>query len=362
MDVAGVSMPPLISGGRDATRDGSLRDAMRAVRAELVIAVALLVLVAVSALVVTNQVAAASPAVDCWVAHFSEELDQAEDCEAALAIYWNVQHSAVDTVVLLAVFVPFAVGLLLGTPLTVRLDGQAASGTDRRRLITLILVMLTVVVVGLGLVAWLVEAMWSMAAPWSEAGVGRVPTLDHLAIAPLSFVARGVLAFGVGLLTGALLRRAIPAYALASVVLFVIVSVGAQGLHAAVAEQVAVWRQECTPSDAGAGCEDPPYVYHVAVAFRDTDGTVLTYDEAHAAMLERCPTCGEQSDWIYRTMVVLHRVAPVESFGAFEAGEALAWSAIGGLCIVLTFPVLAWHRRRDASPHHLGTATTSMSG
>jgi hypothetical protein len=216
-----------------------------------------------------------------------------------------------------------------------------------------------IVVVGLAVVAWLVASMWTTAEPWTSAGPGRAPSLSHLPVAPLSFVARGILAFGVGLLAGALLRRVIPAYALATAVLFVVVAVGAQGLHAVVAQSVAVWQERCGP-DAGDDCKEPDWLYYLSTGFRDADGAILSADEARALMLERCPGCDTREDtWIYQNLAVLDHIAPVERFSSFEAAEAAAWSALGGLCILLTFPVLSWQRRRDAAGYPRTTAIST---
>ena len=80
----------------------------------------------------------------------------------------------------------------------------------------------------------------------------------------------------------------------------------------------------------------------------DTDGTILSPDEAHAVMLERCPTCGPDGDdgWVWANLPDAWRIAPVDSYDTFVAAEALTWSVIGLACIVLTFPVAAWHRPR----------------
>jgi hypothetical protein len=340
-------------------RRGVLRDLLRAPRAEIVVALALLALVGLSAFVGSHQVAATSVPGECWVAHFSEDVSPAPDCEHAFEVYWGVQHSALDTIVLLAVFVPFAVGLLLGVPLVPRLAGRSSPAPDRRSLALATVIMLVVVTLGLAIVAWIVASMWTTAEPWTSSGPGRAPTLSHLPVAPLSFVARGVLAFGVGLLAGALLGRVIPAYALGAALLFLVVAVGAQGLHAVVAQEVAVWQERCGPA-AGDDCQDGDWLYYLSTGFRDGEGPVLNPDEAQALMLERCPTCEPGEDaWIYQNLAEVWRVAPAESFGTFEAAEAVAWSALGGLCILLTFPVLSWQRRRDGDAYPRTTAIST---
>jgi hypothetical protein len=345
--------------GPRVERDGSVRAVLRASSVEIIVALAILVLVGLSAFVVAHQVNQAGVPAECWVAHFSQDASPSPDCERAFAVYWGVQHSAVDAVVLLAVFVPFAVGLLLGVPLVPRLARWSPSDGDRRPLAAAIVVMLVVVMLGLAVVAWLVASMWTTAEPWTSAGPGRTPSLSDLPVAPLSFVARGVLAFGVGLLAGALLRQVIPAYALAVAVLFVVVAVGAQGLHAVVAQGVAVWQERCGPA-AGDDCQDGDWLYYLSTGFRDGEGPILTPDEAQALMLERCPTCEPGEDaWVYQNLAEVWRVAPAKSFGTFEAAEAATWSALGGLCILLSFPVLSWQRRRQAAGYPRTTAIST---
>jgi hypothetical protein len=97
---------------------------------------------------------------------------------------------------------------------------------------------------------------------------------------------------------------------------------------------------------------------HVSACHR----SILTPAEAEALIPGRCPSCepGDES-WINENLVELYRVAPVESYGAFEVSEAITWSGVGLLCIALTVPVLAWQRRRDAERYPT-TMATSTSG
>ena len=336
----------------DVSRSRFIRSLLREQRAEILVAVALMVIVAVSAVVVAGHLAAVAPSDACWAAHFSDAptTPYPEGCRAAVNVYFDVYHSEVSKVTGLAAFVPFFVGLLLGVPIVGRGWGPSDERGGRRWLAARILAMLLILLVGLAITTALVMLMWQTAEPSGASGPSRDARLDDLTFTPLSFVARGLLAFGVALLTGALLRRTLPAYAAASLVLLVIIVAGGSGLHAAVADQVAVWETHCDPQTGT--CEDPEWLYFVATGFVDTDGTILTPDEAHAVMLERCPTCGQDGDdsWIWVNLPDAWRVAPIDSFDTFVAAEALTWSLIGLACIVLTFPVAAWDRPRRWRP------------
>lgn len=360
--VTGRTLEPM----DDTTDQPSLRMQLRGQRAELVVAIALMVIVGVSAIVAINHLAGASPSEACWNSRFADTPDRPRtldpgveaaylavaECRRTFSIYFDLQGSEVGKIISLAIAAPFIVGLLLGIPVGARAPTGDGSSRSRRELASRILVMLAVVVGGLTLTTFLVTLMWTTAEPWTwgAAGPGRTPSLDHIAFAPLSFVARGVLAFGVGLLVGAIVRRTLVAYLIASLILVVAVMGGAWGLHAVVADSVAVWRDRaCASVDrADDDCEEPPWLYYLGTGFRDTDGSILSAEQAEVVRLERCPTCRDDGeDWIQRNLVEAWRVAPTDSIRTFEAAEAVVWSGLGLLCIVLTFPVLSWHRRRE---------------
>ena len=346
----------------DVGASRSISGFLRGQRAEILVAIALMSLVALSAVVVASHLAAVAPSDACWQAHFSDvaTTPSPESCRTSMNVYLDVQHSEVSKVIGLAAFVPFFVGLLLGVPIVGRGWGPTDERGGRRWLASRILTMLVILLVGLSITIALVTMMWHTAEPWGPSGPGRDARLDDLTFAPLSFVARGLLAFGVALLTGAVLRRTLPAYAAASLVLLVIVIAGGWGLHGIVAERVAVWETHCDPRTGT--CEDPDWLYYLGTGFVDTDGTILSPDEAHAVMLERCPTCGADGDdgWVWANLPDAWRIAPVDSYDTFVAAEALTWSVIGLACIVLTFPVAAWRRpgrRRPGRGDHEAVGT-----
>ncbi len=316
-------------------------------RFEVLLVVVLLGLTAVSAVIAESHVGAADPGADCWMKHWAFE-DPARDpeCEAKVNSFWATAEEASFVASPLAVSLPFIVGLLLGVPivgreLELRTAGLAwsLSGRRWRWLLARFLPVLVLGFGGLVVVALLVADMARVAHPWNYLGPGRLPDLHEIGSEGMPLAARGLMTIGIGLLTGALIGRTLPAFAIGAIAVFALLFIGAPLLQARVAADVAIW-QDST--------QDKPVLYVPGVsgnAYRAPDGTILSYEQTSALAAQECPDCDGPEPWASEHgYVSVSRVAPIESYATFENAEMLVTSAIGLACIVLTFPIVS--RRR----------------
>ena len=358
----------------DASARSRLRATLRTHRTEIVIALALIGAVSIGAVVAWSHLLAAAPTDACWL-ETTDEIRDSRSCRRAIDAFRQVQLYEAQTVVQASAFLPFAVGLLLAVPITARAGSRGDSRDHALGLVGPTLVMLGVVVLGLSLAAALVANL--TAAPSPERSLHAYRALEALTVEPLPFVARGIMAFGIGLLSGALLRRSIAAYAVAGLILLGVIGLGAPVVHGIVAERVAAWTPMiCVPADPEErarararepdgpwGCDFPQSLVYFATSFRDVEGRILTQAEAQRVMRERCPTCTDLADEIGdEEHEVMHLIAPAASYRTFEAAEAVTWTLIGVVAIVLTFPVLAWRRRRRNGATYPRAAATPASG
>lgn len=233
---------------------------------------------------------------------------------------------------------PAALGLVLGVPIVAReVEARTASlawsfAMDRARWLRHRLVpMLGLLLLGLASLAALSVVLREVSSP-----NGVNPRMDQIGSQGYSFVARGILGFGVSLLIGAILGRTLGA-ALASVLICgLLILAGWAGLTAVVAQRIAAWEPV---TDEGAT--------DTLLSFREgysiDGGELLSLSDVEAFFESEHP--GE--DWNSWEPAHVQRWELRVRDGQFpilDAADAAASLVAGGLAIVLTFPVV--NRRR----------------
>ncbi len=136
------------------------------------------------------------------------------DCDSALRSFNAVNESQAGPVMAAMAFLPLAAGLLLGVPLVGREIEQhtlatawSLTGARRRWLLARVVPLLLVLGVLLAVSGWAASELEHARVP----GLDPAASFGDFALRGWIVVARGALAFGVGLLAGALLGRVLPA-------------------------------------------------------------------------------------------------------------------------------------------------------
>jgi hypothetical protein len=329
---------------------------------EIVLALALLLLVAVSAAVAGSHLAGARPSEACLRLEAGLGPDpilgpdpSAAGCRAEWRAFRDFVHEEAQKVIGLAAFAPFIVGLLLGVPLGARLGSTPPDARPGRALLSRAVPSLALLVAGLSVTVLLIDLMQQTATDtWAQAGSTRSASLADLTVEPLTFVARGILAFGVGLLGGTLTRRRLPGYALGTLVLLLAVVAAVWPLQGLVAERTAAWRA----CGSAFGCEGQPSLYWLTTGAQDPGDAFLTAGEARELARASCATCADEDAveaWVSQNLAWAELVVPQDRYPAFVITEAALFTAVGLACLLLAIPLLGRRQRAQAD-------RASMSG
>jgi hypothetical protein len=335
-------------------------------RVELAFALVLAGLLALSTLVVTSHIHAATVPPACADAFYAANgVDTLEPaCRSAVYGFWSAREESEFLAGTAALAFPWLIGLVLGVPIVGReletgtaslawsLTGGRASWLAARLLPLLVIAVLVALVVGMLLARMTTAAAALDAIPGPE----RFRELDDLGADGILVMTRTVAAFGVGLLCGAFIGRSSIAAIVGVVLAFVLFIALGAGLQWAVSEQLAIWRP--APADD----EGPPTsIRLVDHGWADEAGMVSDRSElVEYWRREVCPGCGHPDDpgrageiasdrfrdWLRAHYTQWVRVVPREAYGDFERTEAAAGLLVGLGAILLAFPLVSWRRPR----------------
>jgi hypothetical protein len=312
-------------------------------RFEIITAVLMSAIVAVTAAIVTLHLKSAAALVPagCWDSWFTGTSDVAASCDGPIRAFLDLSESEAGRVMAAMAVLPFIVGLLVGVPLVGQeLEARTAetawslAGSRRRWLANLSIpgVVLVLVAVGVAAAAATIVAMslepWHAGTPgWADVGL----------YGPI-VVARGAAAFGVGLLAGAVIGRTLPALIVAVVgcVLIVFLATGARTAWMYANQQLI---------DARNGFSTEGAVLLSGQMFIDASGAVLTPDEAYA----RIPPGTSDQDqypWLLANMREVYYGVPASAVPAWERLEVIGLGAATAVMLVGTFVVVERRRPR----------------
>jgi hypothetical protein len=313
-------------------------------RFEILVAVLVSAIVTITAVVVILHLsgAAAQVPAGCWDALFSSTGDTPipADCEAATQAFSEIDRAEASWAMAAMWVLPFAVGLLIGVPLVgYELEARTAettwalAGSRRRWLAYLVVPALALVLIALGVAAAAAEILATAREPWLQGGPGWQ---DVGLFGPI-VVARAAVALGVGLLTGAVVGRTLPALLLALVVCAVILFVTFTARQA--------WMEANKVELDGRNGYVAGGVVFGRQMFIDAAGAVLTTEEAYA----RVPpglTDEEAYPWIAANMREVYFGVPASAVPAWERLEVIGLGAASALLLAGTFVVVDRRRPR----------------
>jgi hypothetical protein len=324
---------PVLRGARWSLREGRIR---------LLVALGVGILFLLSTVVLLIQLRVLAPDPGCWVAEYVRNEMPTAACRRAFRGHAELSAQVRFLTEAVGFTVPFLAGLLLVVPVTARAAATGMAGGGRE-LLGRLLPMLLAGLALFALVGLLSTVLRDEILAWSAWGPGRRRQLEDLGVEGVTYVARGFMALGVGALVGTVVRRTWPALVAAAVATLLLASVGGDLLHQAVSEQVATWVQ--VDADAEVGI---PVLDWLSGGYRDTDGRVLTQEQAMDLQAARCPSCDptRADEWVTRTFPTLYRVVLPDTYSTYFDTDVALSLAIGGACLLLTFPVALRARRR----------------
>lgn len=332
-------------------------------RFEVVFSAALLALFAIWVWMVSQQMLDLDIPGTCWPRTVDGDYAQ-PGCNELMQTFWGYQSGAGYPRVGLALLAP-VVGLLLGVPVVAReiemRTTELAWSLALRRgrwLLARLLPMLALAIVGFVILGWLGSRLFTAME------VGRAsPDLTEVASQGPTLVARGLMALGIGLLVGALVGRTLPALVLAAVAVLAWSLVAVPSIQQSMFADRAVWMSQ---NDSGWRDGAGPIAYLDSGMFDPTKpgedgepGARLDQEMDFTPMVEEA--CGPEpqgngdspearSYWecneLFWGGIQWNRSVPASAYPHFQTVEAILGLAIGGVAILLTFPVVA--RRRPS--------------
>lgn len=293
----------------------------------------------------------------CWPRTINGEW-ASPGCDELMHTFWGYHSGAGHPRVRLALLAP-VVGLLLGVPLVAReielRTTELAWSLALRRsrwLLARLLPMLVLALIGFVVLGWLSEHLFGA----MEVGRAR-PDLTEVASQGPTFVARGLMALGIGLLAG----RTLPALVVGAVCVLAWGVVAVPMIQRSMFAERAVWVNQ---NDAGWREGAGPIAYLDGGMFDRSQpgvdgepGARLDEDQDWEPMVQAA--CGpEPRVWDDSPKVRTYEecsetfwgslqwdlAVPAASYGHFQAVETALGLAIGGLALLVTFPLVS--RRR----------------
>jgi hypothetical protein len=303
-------------------------------------------LFALTAAIVTvhlNTAAAAIPA-GCFDNFFAGLHDPASGCDAPFQAFATIANSEATMVIAAMAVLPFAAGLLLGPPLVAHeLETRTAetawvlAGARWRWLAGLVVPALLLLIVAVGLVAGVTVLLEAAGRPWFEGG----PNWEDMGLYGPIVVARALVAFGVGVLLGALVGRTMPALTLGAV--------------ASVGVFVLCWFALWAWVDANAILIDGRNgntnggLTIGGQWYQTADGTLLRGDEAWASVPANVledPTGEGPFAWLHDHYREVYRGVPASYAPTWAAIETIGLGVVAAVLIAASFVVV--ERRRPS--------------
>jgi len=309
-------------------------------------------IVAASALIVTYRLNSVGVTTQCLLQWLSGGPDAAGACKDPVSQWAGINESEGGKVLAAMALLPYAVGLFLGVPLVGReLEARTAATAwglagSRSRWLFGRLVPVLLLTLGLGTLTAVTAAVLDT----TRTGDGLWSNLyqdAELFGAPV--VAHAVAGLGIGLLVGAVMGRTLPALIVGAVVAIVVFNVGQQWHESFLPESaygiqgpvttIGVQPKTGPPpsgadlADAAARVMDPDLDYR----FQTADGQLLTREAAIATVPAGTTDVGV---WLVTHDTPMFEGPSAALTSAWQLRETIGFGLLGGLLILLTFPVV----------------------
>ena len=314
-------------------------------RFEVLVAIALLTLVGVSAWVVASHLNAITVGPGCWP-QWQGDGGHLNACQQLVSRWLDVNEHEAGQLTGFLGYLPALVGAIVGVPIVAReLEMRTVSlawslqGIRWGWLLSRLWPMLLIAAVG-GLLVGILTSQLEVAGEVSPFESGTIGDIARQG--PVLF-SRVVLALGVGLFSGAVVGRTLPAFVVAGLVVLAWLLVGGPKVEYAVADShISYATQQDAYGDTGYGTVHP--LTYLDDAYRDPSGHITDgslYDLLCTSYDAAGTDCPQSLFTGYEEMV---KIVPQSARGDIERADTAAGLAVGFLAILLTFPVVA--RRR----------------
>ncbi len=307
------------------------RVGLRLQRFELVAAAIAVTVLAISALMVRVRLDATGVSAQCWATWMNAGPIDAGACTDPVQAFLGIRESEGGKVMAAMTLLPIAVGAFLGVGIVSReIEGGTAStvwalaGSRARWLIGRILPPLVVVVLLLACLTVCAEVLWSGRQPWQPS-----PSFDDAGYHGPVIVAKGLAAFGLALLAGATVGRALPAMIVASVLAVGLYLGGGMALGAWLQGEAAHHVVEIDPAQGSNDTDLFPGGTFFSQRWLTPDGRLLGDDDA----LALAPAGQDPWAWAYANLTTVMTGVPGSMYPTWSVIETTGFTgvALGGL-------------------------------
>jgi len=319
-------------------------------RFEVLIAVALLALMGVSAWVVAAHMNAVTVGPECW-SQWEGSVGRLNACQQAVERWLDVHEHESGQLTGFMGLLPAAVGVVLGVPIVAReLELRTVSfawslqGIRWRWLLSRLWPLLVVAIVGGVLVGFATTELRSarLVSPFEADSMGDIARQGPV------LLTRVLIGFGVGLLAGSLVGRTLPAFLVAGLLVAAwIMFAGPTIERSAALSHVSYATDEALSGGGVIGYGSVRPLDWLGEAYREPSGRIMdgsVYELACPGANTSGSECPESPFVPYEDYERMAKIVPQSAWGSIEQAETGAGLLVAGLAILLTFPVVA--RRR----------------
>jgi hypothetical protein len=292
-----------------------------------------------AALVVRGALQSLAATQDCFVEWFTAATPPGTgSCGPQVQEFFAVDNAQAAPVLLATALLPWIAGLMLGVPAVGReLEGRTGSvawslaGSRLKWLAVRVVPIAATLVGALAIVAAAADALLAARQPWVTPGQSFLEPVAHGVL----LVERGIVAYLIGLLVGAVMGRVLPALIVTGLVL-ALLFVGGEVLRGS-------WLQSQARTFATTEAPTPLDTPGAAVfgsASRASDGTILSDEDA----LAMAPDGVDPSEWLAANFENVYLLVPGSKYPEWVQLESVGLTAVALAALVLTASIV--RRRR----------------
>lgn len=321
------------------------RVAFRLQRFEIVALTMTVAVVVISALIVRGRLDAAAVSPACWLAWFEGAGPSGVGaCEDPVLRFLTINEAEAGKIMAAMALLPLALGLFLGVPVVAReIEGGTAptvwylAASRSRWLMGRVLpVAVVTVLLGVALVA-ASEVLWAGREPWSPA----IRFADVGMHGPV-VAAKGLAAFGLAVLAGAVVGRLLPAIIIGTALCMVLYVGGEMARSLWLQDEAMRHAKVIDPTTQGSQSNDYPGGTHFSNWWQTPEGELLDDQQAR----DRVPDGVDQYEWLYDNFATVMTGVPGYMYPEWARLETAGFGLVGLGALIVTFPIVGRRRPR----------------
>ena len=321
---------------------GWIRSDFRVQRFEVVAAVVIATLLAISGVVVWFRFGQVGVPAECWATFLTSGYSESGPCGTQLFAFGLINGDEAAKIMAAMAVVPWLLGFMLGVPLVAReIEGGSAPlvwslARSRRRWLTGRLLPVLALLIVASVVLWAVsDLVWSAREPWQP-----LPNFGDVGLHGSVILGKSIAALAVGLVVGALVGRSLPAFLVA-------IAAGVLIAYVSTTLMYAWFQTEATkhaiPLDSSGNLDESAYPGGAAFSTGWVTPTgAIVYSQEEMAVF--APPGVDLQTWLSEEAPLLQMGVPGNVYPTWSVIETVAFGGAGIVGLLIAFPII--ERRR----------------